>query len=186
MMIKMHFLVPCQLRFTRVSLVRITPLRRYQAKTFVFNGIFIDQIFVFLKTGVSDWINALYIESTENLPLSFRFYRTTSDPCNNWTRSSRWSKVFQATSLGPMRSRLKAISNGEFCITVAKVSDLWRTILYKAGYCSRRVVFPNHLSSQNLIWDPSLIEKDVYGKKNFLVTIRLSTRCWVLLFGAPK
>jgi hypothetical protein len=87
---KTHLLLPCQLRLTRLSLVRITPLRRYQAKTFVFNGIFIDQIFVFLKTGVSDWINALYIESTENLPVSFRFHRTTSDPCNNWTLSSRW------------------------------------------------------------------------------------------------
>jgi hypothetical protein len=31
---KTHFLQPCQLRFSRLSLVRITPRRRYQANTF--------------------------------------------------------------------------------------------------------------------------------------------------------
>jgi hypothetical protein len=60
---------------------------------------------------------------------------------------------------------------GEDSITLARVSLLWRTTLYKAGYCSRRVVLPSHLSSQNPISDPFLIEKEPYGKNNFFVAI---------------
>jgi hypothetical protein len=62
-------------------------------------------------------------------------------------------------------------------MTFCKVSPLWRTILYKARYYSRRVVVPNHLSSQNLISAPLLMEKEPYGKKCFLVAIMLAQKC---------
>lgn len=64
-----------------------------------------------------------------------------------------------------MRSRLNDIEGGEVSITFCKVSPLWRTILYKTEYCSRRVVVPNHLSSQNLISNPFRMEKEPNGKK---------------------
>src|ERR1041384_8534041 len=50
-------------------------------------------------------------------------------------------------------------------------------MLYSAGYCSRRVVLPNHLSSQNLISDPSLIAKDPKRKKFFFVAINPAQKC---------
>jgi hypothetical protein len=39
------------------------------------------------------------------------------------------------------------------------------------------VVVPNHISSQNLISDPSLMEKELYGKKYFLLAIRPAQKC---------
>jgi hypothetical protein len=50
---------------------------------------------------------------------------------------------------------------GDASKTVEIVSPLWRTILHIVRYCSRSVVFPNHLSSQKRIFDPSLIENDL-------------------------
>jgi hypothetical protein len=84
---KIHLVLPCQFRFTRLSLVRITPRRRYHAKILVFSGIFIFQIFLLLSTGISDWIIALYKEATEKMPLACRFHRNTSDPAESWIES---------------------------------------------------------------------------------------------------
>jgi hypothetical protein len=35
---KQHFSLPCQLHFTKLSFVKITPLRRYHIKIFTFSG----------------------------------------------------------------------------------------------------------------------------------------------------
>src|SRR6266508_1585014 len=74
-------------------------------------------------------------------------------------------------------SHLNDTFGGEVSITVAIVSFLWRTILYRAGYYSRRVASPNHLSSQNLISDLSLILNDPKRKKCFFVAIRPAQKC---------
>jgi hypothetical protein len=80
------------------------------------------------------------------------------------------SKIFQATSLYTAKSFLNATAGGEVSIILVIVSLLWRTMLYKAGYYSRRVVLPCHLSSQKLS-KPSLIKKELRPKKNFFVAI---------------
>ena len=102
---KTHCLLPCQLRFTRLSFVRITSRRRYHAKSLFLSGIFIFQIFLLLSTGTSGWMRALYIESNENLPLLCKLYRNSSVPCVKLTVANRCSNSCQATSLGPTRSR---------------------------------------------------------------------------------
>jgi hypothetical protein len=67
---KTHFLQPCQFRFASLSLVKMTPLRRYHPNTFIHSGIFNFQSLLLLtfSNGRSGWISALYMEATENLP----------------------------------------------------------------------------------------------------------------------
>ena len=138
---KTHCGLPCQFLLITLSLVRMTPRRRYHAKILFLRGIFIFQIFLLLSTGTSDWINALYIDSTENCPFSCRFHRNTSDPCDNCSVDNRWSRMFHDWSLGPIKSLLNVTFDGNDSKAWAIVSPLWRTMLYRAGYCSRRVAF---------------------------------------------
>jgi hypothetical protein len=49
-------------------------------------------------------------------------------------------------------------------------------MLYNAGYYSRRVTFSRHLSSQNLISDPSLMEKEPRPKKYFFIAMSLAQK----------
>jgi hypothetical protein len=98
------FLLPCQLRFAMLSLVRIKPRRRYHANTLVFSGIFIFQIILLFSTNPRGWIIALYMESTENLPFSFRFQQNSFAPCVKWTKENLGSNSFQDASWGLTRS----------------------------------------------------------------------------------
>jgi hypothetical protein len=86
--------------------------------------------------------------------------------------TNRSIRAFHDANLGLIKSLLNDTLRGWDSITVAMVSLLCRTMLYNAGYCSRRVVLPSQLSSQNLISDPSLMLKDSNGKKCFFVAIR--------------
>jgi hypothetical protein len=83
------------------------------------------------------------------------------------------SKTFQDACPVPSKLLLNETFGGNVSNTFAIVSLLFRTIEYRAGYCSLRVDWPSQISSQKRISDPSLIEKDPCGKKNFFVAISL-------------
>jgi hypothetical protein len=95
-------------------------------------------------------INALYMDPAKNIPFLVSPRHNSLEPCISWTEAKRWSNSFQLANHGPIRSRLNFIIlnfiiREEVSVTFAKVSPLWRIILYKAGYYSRKMVAPNHL-----------------------------------------
>ena len=156
-----HFLLPCQLRFVKLSFVKITPLHRYHEKILIFNGTFIFYRCLLLMTGISEFTNALYMESTEYLPFRSRLQRNSSRPGVNWIPASLCWRACHDANHVPMRSRLNDTFGGDEPKTSASVSLLLRAIVYKAGYCFRRAAFPNQESSQNRISEPSFMRKDL-------------------------
>jgi hypothetical protein len=94
-----HFVLPCQFRFARLSLVRTTPLRRYYPNTFIRNGIFNFQSLLLLIFSIdtSGKIRALYIEATENLPFLCKFQWNSSCPGCSWICAKRWWRGFNPT-----------------------------------------------------------------------------------------
>jgi hypothetical protein len=99
------------------------------------------------------------------MPFSIRFQRNTSDSCVKWTESIHCNKAFHDACLGPMRLLLNDTFGREVSNTLASVSLLCSIIFYNVGYCSWSVTLPSHLPSENLISNPSLIDKDPYGKE---------------------
>jgi hypothetical protein len=176
---KTHFLLPCQFCFARLSLVRITPFRWYHPNILIRRGSFNFQrlSLLFLSIGMFGWFNALYIEPIEIVPFSCRFQQNSSGTSCKWTFAKHWSKAFQDASRGPNRSLKNFTFGGELSITLAMVSPLWQTILCNVGYYSRRVVVPSHLSSQNLIYEPSLMENLRRRKVWLFVAISPAPEC---------
>jgi hypothetical protein len=87
------------------------------------------------------------------------------------------SKTFHDDSLWPTRSHLNVTFSGEVSNTLAIILFLWCTILYKVDICSWTVYLPSHLSSENLIFESSLIKNGAYGKNNFFVSLRPIQKC---------
>jgi hypothetical protein len=123
------------------------------------------------------WINALYMDPNRDFSFSCEFQWNTSGPSLKWAVAKRWSKAFQSTRRYPDRSLLNVTLGGELSITFTIVLPLWWTMLYNVGYCSRRVVVPNHLSSYNLISVPSLIENFPRRKNWFFIAISPAQKC---------
>ena len=146
-------------------------------KIFTFSGILDFQIFLLLLVGISECVSARYIESTMKDPDVVRFQRNTSRSCLILIES-RWDKrLCHDISRGPIKSRLNEILGGNELSTCAIVLFLSRAMLYKAGYCSRRLALPSQMSSQKRTSDLSLIAKDPKKKRCFFPAIRPSQKC---------
>ena len=94
-------------------------------------------------------MSARYIESTVKDPDVVRFQRNTSRPCVRIIESRRDNRLFHDISRVPIKSRLNEIFGGDELSTCAIVLFLSRAMLYKAGYCSRRLALPSQMSSKN-------------------------------------
>lgn len=88
----------------------------------------------------------------------------------------RGNKLLHAANLGPIKSLYQEKLGGEELRTSSTVVYLCLKMLYKQGYCSRSVRLPNHLSTQNLTCEPSLIMKDPNQRKPCLTFMRLTQK----------
>lgn len=79
----------------------------------------------------------------------------------------RGNKLFQATNLYPNKSLCIDIIGGQVLNTSAIVPCLLVGYVIRQGYCSRRVIYPNHLSYQNLTCDSSYNEGPKMEKLTF-------------------
>ena len=142
------------------------------------SGTFAFQIFfLLLLTGTSECVSARYIESTVKDPDVVRFPRNTSRPCVRIIKSRRDNRLFHDISRVPIKSRLNEIFGGDELSTCAIVLFLSHAMLYKDGYCSRRLALPSQMSSQKRISDPSFIAKDPKRKRCFFAAIRPAQKC---------
>ena len=144
------FVLPYQLRLKRLSLIRITPRRAYHAKKLIFDGSFIFQSFLSLFGGISDWIKALYMESTVNKPFWCRFQWKISGSGIRWIEVRRPRRLVHASNLVPVKSRLKVTFGGKDCIPLltspldffAYVAyGFFGVIGYQLHFCSLNLCF---------------------------------------------
>ena len=94
--------------------------------------------------------------------------------------------MFHITSLFPNKSQHQD-RLGICVLNTSAISCFFLTILYSCGYWSRRDLFrrdlfPSHVSSQNLTYDPSFIIKVPNLRKSRLTFIKLAQKCESLLF----
>ena len=146
-------------------------------KIFTFSGTLDFQIFLLSHDGTSGCMSARYIESTVNDPDVVRFQQNTSRPCLILIESRRDKRLCHDISRGPIKSRLNEILGGDELSTCAIVLFFSRAMLYRAGYCSRRLALPSQMSSQKRTSDPSLIAKDPKRKRCFFAAIRPAQKC---------
>ena len=137
-------------------------------KTLNFRGISDFQIFLLLLTGTSECVGARYIESKVKDPDVVRFQRNTSQPCVRLIGSRRDKRLCHDISRVPIKSRLNEIFGGDELSTCAIVLFLSRAMLYKAGYCSRRLALPSQMSSQKMNLRPVLYRERPKAKELFL------------------
>jgi hypothetical protein len=135
---KIHFLLSCQFRFVRLSLVSL--FRRYHPNTLIRKWSFNFQslLLSFLSIGMLGWINTLYIESTENLPFLWRFQRNTFRPSCKRMFAKRLSKAFKiqvVVLMNPLwtsHSEVKTLSQYHLCDE--QYYTMWDIILKEWSY----------------------------------------------------
>jgi hypothetical protein len=66
--------------------------------------------------------------------------------------------------------------------TFAIVSLFFLTMLYKDGHCCWKLIFPNHLSSQNLIWFPLFKWNETKSEKIWLAIHQAGPKLWKTQF----
>ena len=137
---------PVQLRLARLSLVRMTPLFKYHKKTFILVGILVCQISCDTQTPL--FINAAYIDLTENLP----------DECIAQTKDA--IILCQSLKFLPTRLRRKEIFRRTDASTLATESCFLLTMLNNEGNLSFSAWFPNQVSVQKQVCEPSFTLKE--------------------------
>jgi hypothetical protein len=115
---KQHCFSPFQFRLVRLSFIKTTSLYMYHIKILIFKRIFSLHIILFLIT-IPLFINAIYIEWTENLPCRCKF---------QWNKSAllfkRTSKILvtwlcESTRLFPVNFLRNETFSGTLLRTLA-------------------------------------------------------------------
>jgi hypothetical protein len=83
---KIYLVLPCQFLFTRLSLVRTSPRRRYQPKILIFRGIFISKFSCYYRSHIQE--DKSFIHGVDWLLMMARWWMVPKNLlARNW-----WSK----------------------------------------------------------------------------------------------
>jgi hypothetical protein len=145
-----HFKLPFHLLFARLSLVRTTPLIKYQMKTLTFKGNFSFQI-AWLCGKILGTASTLYIERTVYFPFCCKDQMNVFLRPINWISLTLAISLCQAIRLIPTRCLLKDIFNEFDCNTDAIIVLFFLSISYSVGKIDLKAKSHNQMSSQNLI-----------------------------------
>ena len=166
---------PVQLRLARLSLVRMTPLFKYHKKTFILVGILVCQISCDTLTPL--FINAAYIDLTENLPDEcIAQTKVSLSPCK-YTSCKDATILCQSLKFLPTRLRRKEIFRGTDASTLATESCFLLTMLNNEGNLSFSGWFPNQVSVQKQVCEPSFTLKEPKLMKVSLTFISPFQKC---------
>ena len=162
---------PFQFRRARLSLVKITPFYRCHKNIFILVGTLMCHKSCDTLTPLL--INATYMDLTEKLP----------DECSAQTKASLSSCKFtsckeatilcQSLRFAPTKFRRKEIFSADELRTYATESCFLLKILNNAGNLSLRGLFPNQVSTQNRVCDPSFTLNEPKPIKVSLTFIKL-------------
>jgi hypothetical protein len=131
---KQHFVSPCQLLLTKLSL-NITLLNRNQRKTLTFSGSLSFHKYILCGTMLRS-NNAWYIEITENWPLEFSDHMNISRWSFKCIFSILVSRLCQDRKFLSTRDTLNEILRGMEIKILSMVALFFLTMLHKFGYCS--------------------------------------------------
>jgi hypothetical protein len=138
---------------------------------FVLRGTFIFQRYLWRKIVLS-FVRSKYIDLTVNLLDRVRLHLYSSSCGSSWTSISLCNICNQWSHRSPTKERPNSIFRGTEANLWATVWSLCCTILYNEGYWAANGLSPNHVSSQNLILDPSPKIKEPLEKKSSFTCIR--------------
>ena len=152
----------------------MTPCFRYQRKTFILSGSFTFQAQHQAGNPVP-LIRSLYIEPTVNVLLKHQ--EKASLWLSSCTHATSPTSLCHRSKLLPDKVLLKEIPIGFVLSTLATVTCLFLTMLYRDGNCFIKGLFPIHKSYQNLTWLPSCTTNRSLSRKSFLTSISPLQNC---------
>ena len=115
-------------------------------KTLILRGIF--NFLIDLFRGKASWFTrCLYIDCTVKDPSFGRLHLMESRWPSNCTNAILITSSFYLSRFSPTNALLKEILRAVELKTLATEMCFFLQMLYRDGYCSLRVEFPNHLSS---------------------------------------
>lgn len=117
------------------------------------------------------------IDLTVKPPFFCRDQTKVSFPSLRSTFAILATRRCHSNSFSPIKDLLKDILSGIALKTLAIVACLFRTMLYKFGNSDFKVLFPNQVSSQNLVRSPDCIWNFPKFKKSSLIPIRPFQNC---------
>jgi hypothetical protein len=151
---KAHDVLPVQFLWTRLSLIRITPLFKYHKNVLILRGNLSFQMSLLCQ--ILPMVMSLYIVRTLKIPFSLSPHLNTSSLSFSLTWAILDTRLYQEWRLSLVKHLLKDMFRRTDVNIKATISCLCLPILYRCGYCCFSELLPVYISFQNLIFAPLL------------------------------